>query len=511
MANENEQEPAAVPSADIPDLKKREKERKKAGIGWGGNPGAGGTGFQGAVGGSGQAAAARAAASAAARAGGQAAVQAGRSALMNSVSSFMATAAGKMVAAVLALGVIGGGAAVLMSGGGRTAGAGGAELGGISSNINTKRAGRSGLDYAKGQGAGMLKAEDAGKAGQGAEKTGETGKTEDAGKTEMADTMDRDGIQKTQDGGPTDLMENNMKGAKLSEDLGKNFGGKSVFSANGGRFGNALPRDKIKAFSVPQKSGKGGTMVARNLNASRNMTLRGLKSNRALGQLRGMSSLNSKIKGQGSTADESNAAMASTQFESTQIDGGQAPTGPDGQTSANPDLGGGGGAACNDGFYPNASGQCVEIPNQGGINVSPWQAPWDQAMMLINQAIKMLWIASILYAIFWTLYLFFLPIPDCSDFGIQLVFFVIALGILAMFTKMCIDLANQVMEMGDQINKAKGEPMGDKIKDIGKDLKTGAYLAILYGVGGAVFASKAQSKLNNLQKDADDKKLRDQQ
>ena len=117
MANNEDVNQAnqGAPAVDIPDLKKKEKERKKAGAGWGGAK-PGGSSFSGATGGAGARAAASAASSAGGAAGAAGAVgavgaagaagvarTAGAGWLSSLIARLTATAFGKAMAAGMAI------------------------------------------------------------------------------------------------------------------------------------------------------------------------------------------------------------------------------------------------------------------------------------------------------------------------------------------------------------------------------------------------------------------------
>ncbi len=156
MAKEEDiiQANAGSPAANIPDLKKKEKERKKAGAAWRGTPGAAGD-FSGAVGGSGAAgAAASAAASAAAEGAGLLGAEAGGgffAGIMRFLAGLAGTLLGKLAMAAAAFlmmaaaGLLG---YEMMKGKGGDASVGTPNLGGIADSLHVHEGGddRTGVD-----------------------------------------------------------------------------------------------------------------------------------------------------------------------------------------------------------------------------------------------------------------------------------------------------------------------------------------------------------------------------
>jgi hypothetical protein len=489
---ENEDVKPATPAADIPDLKKKEKERKKAGFAWGAK--AGKSPWQGATGGAGAKVAARVATEVA----------------KPLIQRVLATVVGKVAATVIVAGVIAAAGTAIL---GPTDKAGKTDvvLGDIASNINTKREGRSGLNFTRGGGLAqpVEKAGDTEKvAGPDAEERGE--ETEKADETMIGDQMGRDG-------GVTDLMENNMKGAKLSTEMGGGkFGGKSVFAnSTMPKFGAGFDRNKLKALSVSPKNGKGGTLAKRTNNSSRNIRFRGVRRNKALGQLKGAASLNAKVLAGGSEATEANAAAADTQFSGTEINGATAPSGPgDINPGANGDTGDNYAPddfpECEGRTYPvqdssgNWSCKAFDIP---GIDASPWKHVLNSAWDMIDQAVMLLMISSIIYGFLYGAACGWWATGCCSWVG--WIIMAIALGLAIYFQTMVHKLAKELIGMGDKINELKGEPIGDRLKKIGDHLKTGAWLAIT-SVGGIAMGIYVIDERNDL-KDKADKKLKEDQ
>jgi len=507
-----------VPSIDIPDLKKKEKERKKAGAAWGNAKPAGGRlaggaagegavvgegaiAEQAAVGGARAAASAARAAAAAARGAGAAAeagLQAGAGAqagffanlfaqVGRVIAGFTSTLLGKVAAVAVVALMVGGAAVVAMKLLGVGAAGGAApDLGDISSNLKVHRdGGDTGLDYAAKAGQGQLKWENTGK-----------GKDTEAGKTGVAEKADAGKAAEKSDkadaavaaGGPRDRMAHDLSGSKLTSSLGgsSGFGSHDIFGGKGGVVPNfGASAGGMSKFGTPTaKSGKAGTMTRRASTGSRNMNLRGLKANRALAQLRGMAPYNAQIRTSPTT--EANSQAAQTQFEGSQLINSTPPTSPT-DTSTSGGGGPGGGPSVNPpvnppydptiercnyeaGEYWNGS-TCVSS-NLGGTNVTPWQGLVDSAHSMMNTAIAMLVLSTVMWAIADAWFA-----TACSSFlGLLFVALAMIFALMAMIMGiMMIVMANQIASMG-------GSPQ-DKILNI-----TGAVIiatSLLAMCGGA--------------------------
>lgn len=251
MANNEDVNQAnqGAPAADIPDLKQKEKERKKAGVAWSGaNP-------------SGSFAGARAAASAGAAAAGGTATIFGRGILTALLAAFLAAA-----------GLFG---YAMLKGGEDVAGGGGGDLGAIASSIKIRADGgdRTGYIASKGEikfdpinAAPAKKAETA----PGEKAAGEAPPAEKAADADAAG-QERSGLQ------------HNMSGSKLSSSLGGGFGGKNIFSGNTGpKFNSSLGKINIPGAQ------KGRLTASRNARTGRSAgqgRRRGIGVQGALNQL----------------------------------------------------------------------------------------------------------------------------------------------------------------------------------------------------------------------------------
>lgn len=330
-----------APAMDIPDLKKKEKERKKAGAAWGsakptGNP------FGAATGGSG--AAARAAASAASSAAGTAAgvgSPAAFSGLSGWLAGVLATTMGKMIVGLGALLMVGGaglvGLAMLRGGGeGNII----PDLGGLSSSLKIDRGG---ADRTAITGKGDIRFDPL--AAQAAKK--EEAKVEDktAEAPAATDTLEHGTINDTQ-GGSKDKLAHNLSGAKLTSNLGGgSFGSKNIFggagSANAPKFNTGLAKANL---SIPKaNNGKLGAMKksGRSARASK-MTKNNARTQRAFGQLKVARGLS--VAGAGATTADAASANAANAFDQSASNGGELEAPGAGAFDGAPSNPGGGGA-----------------------------------------------------------------------------------------------------------------------------------------------------------------------
>jgi len=439
MAKNDEVDAAntGVPSADIPDLKKKEKERKRSGLAWGGARAPGGS-FQGATGG-----AARAAASAASgSAGGVAAgAQAG--------AGFLAKVAalslmGKMSALAGAVVVLGGGGLVglsLLNGGLGSSGAamGSPSLGGITSSVKVRSGGndRIGVD-SKGEIAfdPVAKAKPAEKKAE-APKPAEAAPATDTTADDMAKNV----------AAAKDRLEHNLSGAKLSGSLGGQFGGKNIFSGSGGKV--AAPKFGESAPKFAAKGGKISAMRAGGVRASgsgRNIS-KG-RSSRAIGQLRiarGMS-----VHGaQAATAEEA-ASGATNAFVQNDGDGGSLNAPGAADTSLTPtDLSGGAGGGSDD----------VTIPSTAGIG--DIQSALDQIKSMIDQAIAMKKMGIMLIAI--GLILIAMGVGPFTFWLIPIGIGLCLMGYMQL--QKAAELAEKAKEMGRQLASRTGDFQSEVVQE----------------------------------------------
>lgn len=331
-----------VPAVDIPDLKKKEKERKKAGAAWG-SAKPGGSPFGAATGGAG--AGARAAASAAASgAAGAGAAGAGLggglfSGMAGWLSTLLATTMGKALFALGALLLLGGGALVAMAMMAGNQGGLVPNLGALASNMKIDRAG---ADRTAISGKGDIRFDPL--APKAEEKKAEAPGEEKAAE-KPADVLPPGTIDDSRGGvSGKDRLAHNLSGAKLTSDLGGGFGSKNIFggagSGNAPRFNGNLAKANL---SIPKaQNGKLGAMKsnARTARASK-LSLNRAKTQRAFGQLKVARGLSAA--GAGATTADAARAGAADAFDQRASNGGvlSTPGGPDVDGKPVSGLGGG--------------------------------------------------------------------------------------------------------------------------------------------------------------------------
>ena len=385
MPDEGNPFPAPGPgfiAPEIPDLKHKEKEKKKSGVVWGEAP----------VG------AARAAASIA-EAGAPEAAAAGMG------------LAGKLLAALLAAGALGGAGLVginLMRGSGGSVG-GGPKLDDMTSTIKVPKQAEDSLRYAAASAKGELKFEQANKSA-GAEATIAAEQAPEQKPAERAapasDQADQGAAK------PQDQFAHNIGGAKLSTSLGGSFGGKNIFAGGGApKFGKSFNpsilskapggRGKLTAMAKPQGMGVGGASH-----------LKGFGGRRALGQLRGMAPYNKAMRSGG--PGESQANAASTQFTGDQgklAAPAKGDHGADQLPAVNP-MGGGGAQndasqlcqqMASEGYFMQG-GKCVHDVQVSETNPAKWKADADLAAALVKYTGYLLTGILMLAMIIWMLH-----------------------------------------------------------------------------------------------------------
>lgn len=308
MANQDDREASdpGAPSADIPDLRKKEKERRRGGLAWWGGRGAAGS-FQG---GGAAGAVARAAAGASGSVVGRAA---GAPVLSRFLAGLTATFLGKAAVALAALLAASGagwlGYSLLKGGPALQTGLGGPSLGALSSTVRVRAGGRDRLGVA---GGGELRFDPVEAPAPAAPPPQDQSAPEQAAEPEPPQAAQ--GAQESRD-----RLQHDLSGAKLTASLGGQFGGKNIFGGAGSgrapRFGGALS----KLF--PGKAGKLGAMksgASRSNAASRSVSR--VRTSRAIGQLkmaRGMSALGAQA-----SAVEDAAASAAGAFDQNTSRGG---------------------------------------------------------------------------------------------------------------------------------------------------------------------------------------------
>lgn len=516
MAN-NEPLPNQVPDIALPDLKKKQKEKKKAGAAWSGGQGA--EAFEGATGGVG-----RGAASAAARAAAMAAEGALETAgsEMGLIARLASTLLGKVVLAFAAAAMIGGIAAIaamIMNRGGQASNAG-PNLGGIADNMRVHRDGdASGLDMAKGSGRGDLKFDDG---------KNNNAKPADGDKPKDGE-QPKDGAGPDNNGAPTDgtagdlgerpnqdRLAHNLSGAKLSDGLGGNFGSGNVFGGNN-KVGAGFSRSPLGfGKSAAADHGKSGALTRANMSGSHRLNLgrRGIKSNKALGQLRSMAPLGGAMT-TAATADEA-AQTATTQFEGANPAGAQAPQGPASVSGTNPvnPTGPNPGNVCNS-EDPSTCGYTMPKCSKGDPTcdrTAGIEALVKQAQDQIQSAITLLIITGIICLAIEATALIWYATGCCAFVGAIL--WAIAILIAVCCIVACIIMGQMIKGMADQIRQAgaalgtdgkpspQAEDMAQTISGMGDDITNGGWSSVFFGIGGFMAASSVSDSNQHLQDEA---------
>ena len=428
-----------VPSADIPDLKQKEKERKRGGVAWSGARPAGA--FRGATGG-----AARSAASAASGAAGVAGgAQAGAGLLAGLFARIAALSLlGKLAAFAAAVVLLGGAgllASAMLGRGTGVPGMGSPDLGGISSSMKIRSGGRDriGVDSK-----GEIAFDPVAKAKPEEKKAEEAKPAEEA---PPADTAADDAAKEA--AAAKDRLAHDLSGAKLSGSLGGQFGGKNIFAGGGGVGSSVAPKFGGSTAKFTSQRGKIAPLRASTVRAtSSNRSIGRGNSKRALGQLRiakGMSA----IGAQATTAEEASGGAANA-FEQNSGNPGTltAAGAPDGTIA--PAMGGGGGGAGDS----SGSGE-VTVPGTEGIDNI--QNSLDQIKSLTGQAQSMKKMGMMLIAIGLVL---------CAVGASMLpgpwAWAIIAVGVMLglagyMQLQKASEMADKAKQMGEELAKRTGE------------------------------------------------------
>ncbi|HXT00796.1 MAG TPA: hypothetical protein VN915_09000 [Elusimicrobiota bacterium] len=352
-----------APAANIPDLKKKEKERKKAGAAWSGARGAASE-FSGATGGTVARAAASAASEGAAELAAEAAAESGG--LFSNIARFFANIAeslgmgdawaaftassfGRMAIAaaaflmVAAAGILG---YALLKGNG-SANLGNPNLGGIADSMHV----RAGGDDRFGAKGGELRFDPL---TQAKPAPAAPPKEEKAADEKPAPKPDMDAEKAM----ATGQLAHNLSGAQLSSSLGGGgFGSKDIFAGNSNapKFGEGM----LGLKKYPGAAGKLGKMQASSIHATPSArSVNKASANKAFGQLR----LAKGLSQQGASSSSAEQAAADSQgaFDQQQPTNGNLATNgaPGGDTP--PSLGQG----APDTSIPNAPSD----PTGGGTN-----------------------------------------------------------------------------------------------------------------------------------------------
>lgn len=427
-----------VPAVDIPDLKKKEKERKKAGAAWSRISG-GGPPFNGAAGGNGVAStfagAGRLAQNAAAGAGGIARLEA------SLISRLWATLSGKLILAGFTALIAGGltlvgsqmvsrGPQVMIP-----------NLGGIASSIRAQGADYNRLQYTEGSGKGQIKYD-------------ETPGLPDWAKKEPPPPEPEQPAEK-----PYPTLPHDLSGIKLTSQLGGRFGGKDIFSGVGGnaapKFGDGFDRSKISNLTPPQPKGVSRAMRGnRRVANQRALAFQG-RSTRAMGQLKLARALS--VGGANAAQADTQKGRAADAFEQRVIMGGQvADPGANGQGI--PISGAAGTGASG---IPATDYVPPEMPDATGVNATPYQGQLNTALDLgaiagglTKAGKKLMMIGIILIAIG----------AAMGPFGIPLVIMGVMMLMMGMkMLALAAALAGIARGLGDQIQKMFGQQNQNQI------------------------------------------------
>lgn len=429
---------------ELPDLKKKEKERKRAGAVWSGGrvpgtPWRGALGGNGASGATGAAGAARAAAVAAGGTPLTTIERLGLSALRQYLAALWATTAGKLILVGAALFALGGGLYL----GARLMAAPpppGEEpfLGGIFSNIVARPRYSPALEYLARVSRGQLRFD--------APARPVPVKKEAPAAVAPAPAVPEVPWQEALAGRtvPQDLLPNNLSGAALTSSLGGQFGARNIFAnPEAPKFGELVyDRARLQKFSAQ----RGKTQGLRRASAARRQTaatrsLRAL-SKRAMGQLKLASVLSTA--GSQSTG-ETASRMASDAFEQRVTQpGGDAPLMP--------------GEAPNT-VAPIGSGapDVTPPPNPGHTNATPYQQQLDgigkqavQAGQMKNMAIMLMILGAALIVLG--------IILNAMSFGTAgnalIIIGVLLIGIGLMMMLMSQMMKNQAKQAAQQLQNA---------------------------------------------------------
>jgi hypothetical protein len=536
-------ETTKVSAMDIPNLKKKEKERKKGGVAWGGAGRAGA--WEGATGGAGRAAASAAAegaegalAEGAAAEGAAAGAEFGESFLGRMISSVMSrlegtflgrllnpilrllaeiasTAMGRAALAAVAA-LLAAGAVVLamklMGGSGQVASVGAPNLGDISSSIRVHGPGDDSLKMEANANRGSL--QDIAKA----DKAAKADKPADAAKTDKIAPVDAGPAAQNADMAP--MAGAHVLNPHLSGDLG---GG--MQSGAAGSYSSNMNFGKLSTikggYAGFNKSYASGRLAQSSYHAGNGMSLgrRGLIGSRALGQARTMGAMTGATMT--GTADSQSAA-ATTMFE------GSVPTGtapPDASAGATPGTGSTGstgntGSTSNTGTTGNTgttntnpctdaqqqagmvptNGVCACAPGQSPDPTNPsgcsvvtstdggtpgWQAAIQSAESLMSSAKNLLIVASAIVLAMWALAVVWWC--TCCAF-IGWIFAALALLLGAIFAMIINSMASQLQQIATTLQGMGGlatDYVGP-LNSFASQLSNGADMLMIPFAGGII-------------------------
>jgi hypothetical protein len=403
MANEKDDGFSGAPGANIPDLKKKEKERKKGGAFWSGARGAAGE-FGGATGGNVARAAASAASAESAALGAVEAIEGGG--LWSTVARFFAgltsTVLGQVAVGAAALLFVGAaglvGYAVLKGDGQGVMGI--PNLGGIANSMRVRSGGNDRLGVAS---KGEIRFDPLNPSANQPPAKAEAKPAEAApAPVEAApEAVDPKAASKAMQ----DRMAHNLSGSKLSSSLGGDFGNKNIFGGGGvnGRSGSGFNGNLAKV-NMPRIGGAPGKLNAMKTAGGRMIasprTTSKATSNRAIGQLKmakGMSML-----GAASNTSEGAATAAQGAFDQSLTNGGQL-NGPGGAgigLDPNGNVGTPSGVGAPDVSMPTAPNAPTATTTDPGLQNSLGQISQtaDAGRQMIQSGTNMMLIGAVLIA-----------------------------------------------------------------------------------------------------------------
>jgi hypothetical protein len=457
MAKEKEdvlQANAGAPAADIPDLKKKDKERKKGGAAWSGARGAASE-FSGATGGTVSRAAASAAASAAAEGAGLVGAESGGflAGIARFVAGLTGTLLGKLAVAAAAFlmmaaaGLVG---YALLKGNG--AAVGGPNLGGIADSMHVRAGGddRMGVNSR-----GELRFDPL----SAAKKPAAAAPTDAKAASEAPAPAPAEKAAEAKPV-PSGQLAHNMSGTSLSSSLGGGFGNKDIFAGN-----SAAPKFGAATAGLSKFAGSKGTLGAMKAStAHATASARSVKkgsANKAFGQLRLAKGLS--LQGAGATSAEQASAAESGAFDQQQPAGGDLATNgaPGGDTPGSlgggaPPIDTGAGPVPED---PCAVSGCTTDPGLQGA-IAQISALADQAMNDMETGMGEIAAAVVLIAAG-------IALCCCATFwtvvaGIALILAGVALLISGI---MMVQQANDEKAKAEDMAKQLGQSIGNKQQD----------------------------------------------
>ncbi|MBI3296581.1 MAG: hypothetical protein HYZ75_00340 [Elusimicrobia bacterium] len=347
------------------------------------------------------------------------------------------------------------------------------QLEALSSNIAVGRRNATGsksLSYMAEAGSGQLKWEDPNKAAaKGPEKTSDAPADvaePAAASDDTEEAMPDPGLDKPE-------MAHNLSGARLSSGLGGagSFGKNNIFAKGTGFNVKGLspkPKSDLAASRLSaQRSNLSAARRGRNNLSAKSLSTNKILTGKTIGQLKFAGARSATAKSAGDTGAAS--TYAADAFDQTKTGAGTLETGG----SLGEGLGGtisppGTGApdttteACPSGYSGGEGGGCVPPDIANGVNQTRYQGLVDGARQMQTQSKTMFLISVILMALGAVL-MFFLPPVGAI---------LLALGLMLMM--MARQMGNQAKQMGQMIDSAYGQQeQGQIIQRAGDDAQGG--------------------------------------